>query len=215
MDSDNQDEIKSKVRLVPAEETGMSKQLISIEHIKAVFVTEGVSAKEIADRFFLSETQVQKIIDDNKLEELRALAIKNGLASLQNMQITQADKLMTLETQFKRMRILQLEKMLGDYMAYYTTHGHFYKLHPVSGNVLLDTNGIPMQIKIPNITNEIRDLKESVSLSEGLKLLLGQIDAIINKPKDVEKLDPNTITLESMGNIFQQKKQEPEENDDD
>lgn len=210
--TDDQD-IKSKVKLAPAQETGKSHQLISVEHIKSIYIVEGVSAKEIADRFFFTESQIQKIIDDNDLEKLRAAHIKHGLAKLQNMQITQADKLMQLELDYKRLRIIQLEKMLEQYVAYYQRHGHFNKIHPVTGDVLKDTNGLPITLNIPNVTKEIMALKESISLSDGLKHLLSQIDDIINKPKDAERLNPDVIDMASIGNLFQQKKREVEEDD--
>lgn len=93
-------------------------------------------------------------------------------------------------------------------MAYYSTHGHFYKVHPITSEVLKDTNGIPIQIKIPNVSNEISQLKESVSLSEGLKQLLGQIDDIINKPKDVENLNSDVIDVTEYNDLFSKKKPE-------
>ncbi len=210
--TDDQD-IKSKVKLAPAKDTGKSHQLISVEHIKSIYIVEGVSAKEIADRFFFTEAQIQKIIDDNDLEKLRAANIKHGLAKLQNMQITQADKLMQLELDYKRLRIIQLEKMLEQYVAYYQRHGHFNKIHPSTGDILKDTNGLPIQLNIPNVTKEIMALKESISLSDGLKHLLGQIDSIINKPKDAERLNPDVIDMDSIGSLFQQKKREVEEDD--
>jgi hypothetical protein len=58
------------------------------------------------------------------------------------------------------------------------------------------------------VSQEITQLKESVSLSEGLKQLLGQIDDIINKPKDVEQLDPNIIDVTNFNGLFQKKKPE-------
>lgn len=178
---------------------------IGVEHIKSAYIVEGISASDLAAKFHLPVVTIEKIISDNKLDVLRAAHIKHGLAQLQNMQLVQADKLMNLETQFKRMRIIQLEKILEDYMAYYSKHGHFYKVHPITGAVLNDTNGIPIQLRIPNVSGEIKDLKESVSLSEGLKHLLGQIDDIINKPKDVESLDPDVIDVTDYNNLFKKK----------
>jgi hypothetical protein len=183
---------------------------IGVEHIKSAYIVEGSSASDLAAKFHLPVVTIEKIISDNKLDLLRAAHIKHGLAQLQNMQLVQADKLMNLETQFKRMRIIQLEKILEDYMAYYSSHGHFYKVHPITGEVLKDTNGIPIQLRIPNVSGEIKDLKESVSLSEGLKHLLGQIDDIINKPKDVESLDPDVIDVTNYNSLFDKKKPEDE-----
>lgn len=126
------------------------------------------------------------------------------------MQLVQAEKLMDIETKFKKIRIIQLEKTLEDYMVYYSRHGHFYKVHPVTHEILKDTNGIPIQIKIPNVGHEIAQLKESVSLSEGLKQLLGNIDSIINnggKPKDTENLGGDIIDVtDGFNNLFEKKR---------
>lgn len=189
---------------------GGSMIQIGVEHIKSAYIVEGLSAEDLSARFHVPVVTIQKIIQNNSLDKLRAAHIKHGLAQLQNMQLVQAEKLMNIETQFKKIRIIQLEKTLEDYMAYYSKYGHFYKVHPITGEILKDTNGIPVQIKIPNVSHEISQLKESVSLSEGLKQLLGDIDAIINKPKDVESLDQNIIDA-SFENLFEKKSKEDED----
>jgi hypothetical protein len=58
------------------------------------------------------------------------------------------------------------------------------------------------------VTHEITQLKESVSLSEGLKQLLGQIDDIINKPKHVTQLDPDVLEMGDFDGMFKHKKTE-------
>lgn len=208
MNSDERDD--SNRTIVTQTDTGKIIQ-IGVEHIKVAYIVEGCSASDLAAKFYLPVQTIEKIISDNKLDTLRAAHIKHGLAQLQSMQLVQAEKLMNLETQFKRIRIIQLEKTLEDYMAYYSKYGHFYKVHPITSEILKDTNGIPIQIKIPNVAHEITQLKESVSLSEGLKQLLGHIDDIINKPKDIETIDPNIIDVTNFNNLFQKKKTEDEE----
>lgn len=208
MSSDQNDD--SKRSILTQTESGQMVT-VGVEHIKVAYIVEGCSASDLAAKFFLPVVTIEKIIQDNQLDKLRAGHIKHGLAQLQSMQLVQAEKLMDIETKFKRIRIIQLEKSLEDYMAYYSRHGHFYKVHPVTLEVLKDTNGIPIQIKIPNVGHEISQLKESVSLSEGLKQLLGQIDDIINKPKDVEQLDPNVIDVTNFNGLFQKKKSEDDE----
>lgn len=189
---------------------GPSGQMVhvGVEYIKSAYIVEGLSPSDLAAKFYVSVAVIEKIISDNKLDELRAAHIKHGLAQLQSMQLVQAEKLMNIETQFKRIRIIQLEKTLEDYMAYYSKYGHFYKVHPITLEILKDTNGIPMQIKIPNVAHEISQLKESVSLSEGLKQLLGNIDAIINKPKDATNLDNNVIDVTNYNDLFKKKSRE-------
>lgn len=187
---------------------------IGVEHIKAAYIVEGCSASDLATKFLLPITVVEKIISENSLDKLRAAHIKHGLGQLQSMQLVQAEKLMSIETQFKKIRIIQLEKTLEDYMVYYSRHGHFYKVHPVTQEILKDTNGIPIQIKIPNVAHEISQLKESVSLSEGLKQLLGNIDAIINnngQPKDTTPLDDGVIDVTNFNGLFEKKKPEDDE----
>lgn len=184
---------------------------IGVEHIKSAYIVEGCSPADLAVKFHLPVQIIEKIISDNKLDKLRAAHIKHGLAQLQSMQLVQAEKLMDIETQFKKIRIIQLEKSLEDYMAYYSMHGHFYKVHPITGEILKDTNNIPIQIKIPNVSHEISQLKESVSLSEGLKQLLGQIDDIINRPKEDEHVDPNVIDVTAYNGLFEKRSTEDDE----
>ncbi len=178
---------------------------ISVDQITTIFICEGLSAQDLANRFSIPVASIERIIEDNNLNELRAAHIKHGLMHIQNVQLSQAEKLMGLENQFKRLRIIQLEKTLEDYAAYYARHNHFYKTHPITGEILRDTNGIPMQIKLPNITKELIDLKEGFSLSEGLKMLLGQIDSIINKPSRNKEESLDIIDVTDIDSLFKKK----------
>lgn len=208
MDSEDRNQDK-KHALIPSPETGKARTPISFDVIKSVYICEGISAKEIAERFSLPVASVERVIKENNLEDLRSAYIREGIRELQSLQLNQAQKLMDLESSFKKMRILQLEKRLEDFMVYYKRHGHFNKVHPVTGEVLLDGNGIPMQISIPNVAKELQHLKETFNLSEGLKNLLGTIDAIINKPKDVESLGiDDAIDMKSYDNIFKKREEE-------
>lgn len=197
----------SKRSIITEDEKGLTIS-VGVEHIKNEYICEGASAQDLAAKFHMPVAVIEKIVSDNKLDVLRAAHVKHGLAQLQNIQLVQAEKLMTLDNQFKKIRIIQMEKMLADYMAYYSRYGHFNKVHPITGEVLKDTNGIPIQIKLPNVAHEITALKESFSLSEGLKQMLGQIDDIINKPKDVEQLDPNVIDMNNFNGLFKKKSDE-------
>lgn len=195
--------------------TPTTLQTFSVEHIKNAYICEGLTPKELSEKFYMPVPAIEALIQENKLDELRNAHIKHGLSQLQNVQVAQAQKLMDLESNFKRMRIMQLEKTLEDYMAYYSRHGHFYKVHPVTLDILKDTNGIPMQLPIPNVTRELMALKETVNLSEGLKMLLGQIDAIINKPKDVQNLSSDVIDVTNgFDALFKNKRNSPQDDDE-
>jgi hypothetical protein len=181
----------------------------ALEAVRNAFIVEGLSAIDLSKKFNLPVPVVESIITEGRLNELRIAYIKHGLAELQNIQLSQAEKLMNLDNQFKRMRIIQIETQLQDYVGYFAKHGHFYKIHPITGEILNDVNGIPMQIKIPNLSHEISALKEAFTLSEGLKQALAQIDDIINKPKDVEKLDSNVIDAD-FNDLFAKKPRDGE-----
>jgi hypothetical protein len=203
---DDRDEDKT-IKLVPAPETGMSRRPVSLEVLKSAYIAEGLSVEGLAERYFLPVDQVAALIEEHQLPELRKAYIRTGIAKIQNQQVDQAQTLMDLELSFKKMRITQLQKQLEDFMGYFGRHGDFYKRHPVSGEILIDTDGIPMQIHVPNVSNEIKNLKESVTLSEGLKKLLTDIDDIINgKPKPTAVGDDgNVIDLEDFDGLFRKK----------
>ena len=200
---DNREKDKS-IKLVPAPETG--KRPVSLDVVKSAYIAEGLSVEAIAERYFLPPAVIQKVVDDAKLPELRKAYIREGLAKLQNQQLAQAQHLMDLEVSFKKLRIQQLEQQLEDYLAYHTRHGDFYKRHPVSGDILKDTDGIPMQIFVPNVSREIKDLKESVTLSDGLKNLMSRIDDIIHgKPKADVPDTSGVIDMDQIEGLFQKK----------
>lgn len=180
--------------------------MISLDQVKSLYIGSGMSAEEIAKATFLPLAKITQIIDDHKLPELRREYIRQGFIKIQDQQIDQAQRLLDVELNFKKLRLIQLEKELEDYMAYYGRHGDFYKRHPVSGDILKDSDGIPMQLYLPDVTKEIKALKESVSLSDGLKKLLADVDAIINgKPKG-EAADPNIIDMAEIDGLFKPKK---------
>lgn len=169
---------------------------VSLDVIKSRFIAEGKTADEIAKEYYVPVSHVKQIIEEHSLVELRKAYVREGVEKLQNVQLQQSHKLMDLELNFKKMRIIQLEANLTDYLAYYSRHGDFYKRHPVTGEILKDTNSIPMQIKIPDVSREISQLKEAVTMSEGLKQMLMRLDDILNKDPGKKKLsDPDVVEL--------------------
>jgi hypothetical protein len=178
------------------------------QQITSVYVCEGLSIKELAERFQIEVSAAESFVDENKLDDLRALHIKHGLEKMHSIQLVQAEKIIDIETQFKKMRLIQLQKILDDHLAYYSSHGHFYKVHPINGQILRDTDGIPMQIRIPDVSKEIKDLKESVSLSQGLRSMLNQIEEVINKPKNKPLTHNGVIDLDDFNGVFKKKSTE-------
>lgn len=157
--------------------------------IEAMYVGSGMSSRDIADKTNLPIEYVKSVIKTNKLSDLRQVYLHRGISKIQNKQLGQAKKLLDLEYDFKRMRLRQLETILQEFKAYYEKHGDFRKRHPVTGEILRNNNGIALQMDLPTVTKEINGLKESVTLSQGLKTLLYQLDSIINKPKPKERVD--------------------------
>lgn len=158
----------------------------SRDHVKSLYIASGMSIKEIAETVFVTEDVIKTLVEKHNLVELRKAYIREGINKIQNKQVSQAQQLMDLELNFKKMRIIQLENQLKDFMAYYARHGDFCKRHPVTGDILKNNNGIAMQIQIPNVSREVSQLKESVTLSEGMKHLLTQIDDILNSKRTTE-----------------------------
>ena len=197
----------SSFELIPAPEPGKIRPAISFEIIKTTFIAEGLSAEDIAKRYFLPTEAIERIIVDHKLVELRKAYIREGVAKIQNVQLHQAQKILDIEVEFKKLRLVQLEDRLNDFMAYYACHGDLYKRHPVSGDVLKDTDGIRMQLNVPNVAREIQQLKESVTLSEGIKKLMSDLDSIINGKQEAENADNDgeVIDLDAVDSFFKKK----------
>lgn len=204
--SEDRDKDKSYL-LVPTKETGKSRKPVSVDVVKSAFIAEGLSAQEIAERYFLSQDAVEKIVETHKLPELRKAYIREGIAKIQNIQLGQAQELLDVELGFKKLRLRQLQDKLQDYMAYYGRHKDFYKRHPSSGEILKDTDGIPMQLNIPNVAREINQLKESVTLSEGIKKLMSDLDSIIQGKPEAESIDNDgdVIDMEEIDKYFRKK----------
>lgn len=205
MDSQDRDEDKKKQYFIGDDKVS---QMISLDQIKSLYIASGLNPSQIAEETTLPVATIQSIIEENKLPELRRAYVREGISKIQNEQMNQAKKLMDMELNFKKLRIKQLEAELENYMAYYARHGDFYKRHPVTGDILMDSNKIPMQINIPNVSREINQLKESVTLSEGLKNLLHQLDSILNSKKGEEPvgdIEADVIDLNNLDGIFGKK----------
>lgn len=192
-----------KFKLVPTKESGSSRKPVTLDVLKSAYIAEGLDAQQLADRYNLELGKIQALIESENLEELRKNHVRQGLKQLQNQQISQAGRLLELELNFKNLKIKQLEDKLAAFAAYYARHGDLYKRHPQSGEILYDTNGMPMQIAIPNVTKEIRELKEAVSLSEGTKELLNRYEEIVNsKPRGLEIPSAGVIDVTNYKALF-------------
>ena len=124
---------------------------ISIDQIKSLYIAEGKTSSEIADITGLTKIQIDELIKKDNLPELRNSYIRNGLQNIQNKQMAQAEQLMDIESNFKKLRIIQLQNQLTDYVLYFERHGDFYKRHPTSGEILVNTNGMRMQLSLIHI----------------------------------------------------------------
>lgn len=192
-EKENRD-LDKKTTIIPEKGTAPRSIMhagVSLELIKSHFIASGLTADEIADQLYLPIDRVQEIIEEHNLVELRKAYIVEGISKIQNVQLNQSQKLMGLENNFKKLRIIQLEKQLEDYLAYFSRHGDFYKRHPTTGDILKNTDGIPMQVKLPNVSRELLQLKESVTMSEGVRMLLNRLDEIINTKKPSESVLPS------------------------
>ena len=195
----------------------MSKQskdlenTLSYNQIRKCYVEKGMTPSKIASMYNVDEKSVNSLIKTYKLDKVRTEYIKDGLSEIQATQIDQAKKLLNLELEFKKLRIAQLENQLQDFVDYYDVHGDFYKRHPISNEIIKDNDGIPLQLRIPNIGKELNTLKESVTLSEGMKTLLARIDDIINSPQRNGELEaPNTsnddvIDMDKYDDLFKKR----------
>lgn len=175
--------------------------LVSLDTIKNMYITEGLTSEEIAKTFSVSPSFIANIIETNGLEALKAKAIKSAMQKVQDIQINQAKKVMDIENGFKKLRLIQLENELNDYMVYFSTHGDFYRRNSTTGEILTDIDGFPIQLQVPNVAREINQLKESIKLSEGLKTVLLSIDDLLNKPRNEElPTPPDTFDVNSLFN---------------
>lgn len=170
----------------------------SLDVIKSRFITSTLTPQELAEEYAISNSHALQIIEENQLVDLRKQHVREGLEKIRTVQLDQSNKLLDIELNFKKMRIIQLEAQLQDFMAYYSRWGDFRKRHPHTGEILKDTNGIDMQIKIPDVSREINQLKESITVSEGLKQMLTRLDDILNKDNTRKTLsDKDVVHLES------------------
>jgi hypothetical protein len=199
-------DVDKKIILLPEKGTTrtVASKGTSIDVIKSLYIASGMNVEEIAEETFLPVERIKQLIQDHKLPELRKAYIIEGVQKIQNTQLQQTHKLMDLENNFKRMRIIQLEAELENYLAYYSRHGDFYKRHPSTGEILKDMNGVPIQIKLPNVSRELVQLKESVTLSEGVRTMLHRLDEIINTSKPAESAeDPDTFDVTDYNQLFE------------
>lgn len=177
--------VRDKKIIIIPERKKISKKLkaetdrTDLDVIKTTYIVEGLSPKQISDRFHLPLTMVKTIIKEEKFDKLRRIHIRHGLQLLQNEQVCQAKDILDLESKFKSIRLVQLKDKLNDYMAYFSRHGDFYRRDPTSGEILKDNNDIPMQIALPNAAREMKEMKEAVIMASGITRILDQIELVL------------------------------------
>ena len=206
IDDENQRAKDKLTTIIPTKESRKANsRAASLDTIKSAFIAEGLTPEQICDRFALSPERVLSLIESNNLESLRNSYRKEGLKALQKVQVDQAQTLMDMENKFKQLRIVQLESQLQDYLAYYMRHGDMKKRHPITGEVLLDTNEIPLQINLPSLAKELLQLKESLVLSEGMKKILVSIDDIIKPQNSPNSTEGDVIDVNELESLFERK----------
>lgn len=176
----------------------------SDHNIGKMYISEGFDARKIASRLKISQVYVEEIIKKNQLDVARENYVRESIEVIQKEQVSNATKLLNMENLLKDLRIKQLEATVEQFMQYYEKHGHLNKLHPETGEMLLDTNDMPVQLNIPSVVREITQLKESVSLSEGMRQLLNKLDRIVNGPKSSRRAQAvNEIDVSEYSELFE------------
>jgi len=188
----------TKVYPVKGNRKGITKDVII-----SAYVAEGLSIKELSHRYKLSENTIESIVKENKLPELRKAYIVNGIEKIQNKQLKQANELLDLESRFAELRILQLKEQYEQYAAYFARFGDLKKRNPQSGDILTNNDGIALSLKIPNISHEIRSLKESVNVSEGMRKILGKLEFLLDEGDPVGGTEePDIIDVTEFDYLF-------------
>lgn len=187
------EDVKQKLPIIELVPEG-SRNSVSLEVVKSAFIAEGKSLEDLSSIYNIPITTLKRYHDSESWSELRKVYAVEGLKKIQNSQLAQAQKLMDIESKFLNLRIAQLESELETYCAYYARHGHLFKTHPVSGEILKNDSGIPIKINVPNVAKELKDLKEGVTMSEGIKQIIDRLENILHagnpvKLKDVDKLE--------------------------
>jgi len=192
-------DLDKKTIIVPPNKSngGVNKDVI-----KSAYLTETVSFEDLAKRFHIPALQIEQMALSENWDQLRNEYIANGINRIQHIQVKQVHKLIDIESKFKTLKIIQLEDRLKDFLAYYERFGDLKKRHPLTGEILVDQNGLPHYISIPNVTKDLADLKESVNISEGTKALLDRLEKIVNSAQLVKK-DHNTIDISDYNDLFE------------
>jgi len=198
--SDNED--LEKKHLIYSEKS--SRKNISKYSLKILFVAHGKSLEEISNETDIALSSLQNLCEMEKWEELRNIHIASGLQKIQNRQVNQATKLLDLENKFKELKIIQLEKILESYIAYYDKFGHLFQTDLISGEIIKNDAGIPIKLKIPDVSKEIRDIKESMITGAGVHQILEKIERIVEKSNFVRKDEsPDIIDISEYSELFE------------
>jgi len=178
----------------------------TVEELQSVFITEDITIADLAKRYKMTYNTVEELSKENNWVDLRKAYIRSGVAKIQNSQIQQAEKLLSLENGFKKLKLIQLEKLMEGYSAYYERYGHLNKVYPDSGVEMKDTDGMVIPIKIPNVANEIRNLRESFNVGEGLYKILDKLNEIMAAGQPVKELEvPDIIDISEYSELFEEK----------
>jgi hypothetical protein len=183
-----------------------SKRGVTVEELQATFITESVTFAELAEMYGLPESTIRAVAKESEWIELRKAYIRSGVAKIQNSQIQQAEKLLSLENGFKKLKLIQLESQMASFSAYYARYGHLYKVYPGTEEILLDTNGLAIPLKIPDISKEIKDLKESINIGDGITKILDRLEQLMLIGQPIKALEaPDEVDISEFEGVFEKK----------
>ena len=194
-----------------------SNKKIKIEQIQNSYITENVTLEELAITYNLDSVFLVDLAKEEDWLSLRKKFIQEGMEKIQNDQVDYGKQLMDMGATLNKLKTKQLTEQTDAYVAYYAKHGHLNMISSADGSILRDMNGIPIPMKIPNVTREIAALKEGILVSDGLRKLMAQVEAtkVLEAPKvnaiDITPKKTKRDTLAEYEYLFNPDKESPEE----
>lgn len=180
-----------------------SRKGVSLDLVKSQYIADGLSIDEIAEIHAISKAQIERIVEEHNLPELRKAYMQHGIQKIQNTQLNQAHKLLNLENGFKNLRLIQLQENLEEYAQYYARYGDLKKRNPITGEVLRNDAGIALTLKIPDVSKEIKAIKESVTVSEGMAQILSRLESLVLAGTPITKeSELDTIDVVDFNELF-------------
>lgn len=165
-----------------------------MKYLKALFITSDDSFDDFCKKWNVSDTHVLSYYRAEDWEALRRKSIEDASEVAEMLVQEQVEDAFDLEVQITALMNLDLKCRVEHLFRHLRAHGHLFALDD-SGEVIKDSFGNPVSLKIPNTPSELMGRKNNMEMLLSLNRLIESKNTINPQETDIKKLSGGYMKL--------------------